>query len=51
MKIFKETAQGLLNILTTKMPNELVDYDNNNLKEELESIMDFGFEWGGKQWI
>jgi proteasome lid subunit RPN8/RPN11 len=51
MKVFKETAQGLLNILTTKMPNELVDYDNNNLKEELESIMDFGFEWGGKQWI
>ena len=51
MKNLKETAPELLNLLITKMPNELVDYDNNNLKNELERIMDFGFNWGGRQWI
>lgn len=51
MKNLKETAPELLSLLMTKMPNELVDYDNNNLKNELEKIMDFGFNWGGRQWI
>ena len=38
----------VLNLLMTKMPDELIEFDNNKIKNELERALDpFQYTWGG----
>ena len=39
MRTFKETADEVLNLLMTAMPDELVEFDDNNVKNELEGAL------------
>ena len=48
MRTFKETADEVLNLLMTAMPDELVEFDDNNVKNELEGALNpFEHKWGG----
>ena len=48
MRTFKETAHEVLNLLMTAMPDELVEFDDNNVKNELEGALNpFEHKWGG----
>ena len=47
MKTFKETADEVLNLLMTAMPDELVEFDDNNVKNELEGVVNhIVLKWG-----
>ena len=48
VKTFTEPAGKVLNLLMTKMPDELIEFDNNKIKNELERALDpFQYTWGG----